>query len=115
MNKEEEIKQIYDKFSQIYYSDKFYKLRKALNIISKKEENKNFPHPLGKFVIFYSIPTTNPQLVIVGNNPSWFHKSKTATDDEGMNLAEKNLKDVAEKIPLDSAKSPAIADLLRKR
>tara|TARA_Y100001970_G_scaffold291360_1_gene428235 strand:- start:1029 stop:1766 length:738 start_codon:yes stop_codon:yes gene_type:complete len=98
MNKKEKIKQIYENFSAEYYSDKFDNLREALNVISKREEKK-FPHPLGKFVIFYSIPTTSPQLVIVGNNPSWFHKSKTAIDKEGLNKAEKNLRDVAEKIP----------------
>ena len=98
MNKVEKIKQIYGNFSNEYYSDKFDNLREALNIISKKEEKK-FPHPLGRFIIFYSFPTANPKLVIVGNNPSWFYKSKTATDDKGFNIAEKNLEDVAEKIP----------------
>tara|TARA_B100000686_G_scaffold249401_1_gene259410 strand:- start:443 stop:1171 length:729 start_codon:yes stop_codon:yes gene_type:complete len=88
-----EIQNIYDKFHQEFYSQKFIAIRDALKRISLKNRNqRDFFHDLGKFVIFYSLPTVNPKVVIIGNNPSWFHESNST-------LAKENLDDVAEKIP----------------
>lgn len=99
MGKTHQIKEIYEKFYSNFYSKKFSSVRQALEIISEKSK-ETFPHPLGKFIIFYSIPSTNPKIVMVGNNPSWFYKSKKATDKDGRKKAEKNLEDVAEKLPV---------------
>ena len=93
MDKEKEINNIYDEFRDIFNSEKFEVVKEALfNISVKNKGNKKFFHDLGKFVILYSLPSVNPEVVIVGNNPSWFHKSNAV-------LAKENLKDVAEKIP----------------
>ena len=93
MNKKKEIQKIYDNFSTEFKSKEFSSVRKALSNISKN--NKNDPkylHNLGKFVIFYSLPSVNPEIMIIGDNPSWFHKKNPF-------LAKKNLEDVAGKIP----------------
>ena len=87
-----EIQNIYDKFHQEFYSQKFIAIRDALKRISLKNRNqRDFFHDLGKFVIFYSLPTVNPKVVIIGNNPSWFHESNST-------LAKENLDDVVKNI-----------------
>ena len=92
-DKTTEIQNIYDKFHQEFYSQEFMAIRDALKRISLRgKNNSKHLHDLGKFVIFYSLPTVNPKVVIIGNNPSWFHKSNPIQ-------AEENLDDVAEKIP----------------
>ena len=99
-NERNEIQNIYDKFHQEFYSQKFMAIRDALKSISLREKNNpKHLHDLGKFVIFYSLPTISPKVVIIGDNPSWFQTSNPV-------LAEKNLEDVAEKIPtINSYKS----------
>lgn len=93
MNKLNEINNVYDEFKQTLNSEKFQVVKEALlNLSLKNKGKKNFFHDLGKFIILYSLPSINPKVVIVGNNPSWFHKSNPV-------LAKENLKDVAEKIP----------------
>ncbi len=88
-----DIEKIYQEFEKELNSSFFYPVRQALKNISKKNiDNTNYLNELGNFVIFYSIPTFNPDLVIVGDNPSWFHKKDSV-------LALKNLNDVAGKIP----------------
>lgn len=92
-DKRTEIQNIYDKFHEEFYSEKYRAIRDALKKISLKRKNESkFLHDLGKFVIFYSLPSVNPKIVVIGNNPSWFHPSKST-------LAKENLDDVAEKIP----------------
>ena len=92
-DKTTEIQNIYDKFHQEFYSQEFMAIRDALKRISLRgKNNSKHLHDLGKFVIFYSLPTVNPKVVVIGDNPSWFHKSNSI-------LAEENLDDVAEKIP----------------
>ena len=91
--KRNEIQNIYDKFHQEFYSQEFMAIRDALKRISlRKKNNPKYFHDLGKFVVFYSMPTVNPKVVVIGDNPSWFHTSNP-------DVAEKNLDDVAEKIP----------------
>ena len=92
-DKRSEIQNIYDKFYEEFYSEKHRAIRDALKKISLKRKNESkFLHDLGKFVIFYSLPSVNPKIVVIGNNPSWFHPSNST-------LAKENLDDVAEKIP----------------
>ena len=91
MEKRLQIQNIYDKFSNHFYSDEFYLVRLALEKISNSNE-KYFPHELGKYIIFYSIPTFDPDLVIIANNPSWFDRYDNK-------LAKQNLEDVAGKLP----------------
>jgi len=87
------IQSIYDKFHKEFYSEKYKAVRDALKSISLREKNNSkHLHDLGKFVIFYSLPTVSPKIVVIGNNPSWFHPSNST-------LAKENLDDVAEKIP----------------
>ena len=95
MDNFKEIQEIYDWFSNTYYSEKYKKFRDLLAII---ENEKKLPHSIERFIILYSLPTTNPHVLLVGNNPSWFHENnKKMIDDK--NLAEMNLDEVAEKIP----------------
>lgn len=93
MNKKKEIQKIYDNFSTEFKSKEFSSVRKALSNISKNnKDDPKYLHNLGKFVIFYSLPSVNPEIMIIGDNPSWFHKKNPF-------LAKKNLEDVAGKIP----------------
>ena len=93
-----EILQIYSNFQKQYYSGKFESIFKALKSISNDE---NSPHTLEKFVIFYSLPTLRPKIVILGNNPSFFHEPKHEIYDKKTfkTFAEYNLEQVAEQIP----------------
>lgn len=91
--KRNEIQNIYDKFHQEFYSQDFVAIRDALKSISlRNKNNKKYLHDLGKFVVFYSLPTLSPKVVVIGDNPSWFHQGNP-------DLAKINLDDVAEKIP----------------
>ena len=94
-----EIEKIYLNFKERYYSGDFSSVFKALNIISRDEYS---PHKLEKFVIFYSLPNTNPKIMILGNNPSFFHepKNELIQKNSTKRIAEQNLEQVAEKIPL---------------
>lgn len=74
--KKKEIEKIYADFKNTFESSKYKSVKIALEEVSEDNKNNdNFKHPLGKFVIFYSLPTLNPDVVIIGDNPSWFHKS----------------------------------------
>lgn len=74
--KKKEIEKIYADFKNTFESSKYKSVKIALEEVSEdNKDNDNFKHPLGKFVIFYSLPTLNPDVVIIGDNPSWFHKS----------------------------------------
>ena len=93
MNKKKEIQKIYDNFSTELKSNEFSAVRKALSNISNNNKNdKKYLHNLGKFVIFYSLPSLNPEVMIIGDNPSWFHKKDPLK-------AKNNLGDVAGRIP----------------
>ena len=95
---ETQMAKIYDKFSSEYYSNKYQSLHKALEQIALEE---NSPHSMSRFVIFYSKPIMNPRIMIIGNNPSFFHHdlNKISDSGSGLTLAEENYNDVAERIP----------------
>ena len=73
--KKNEIEKIYANFKNTFESSKYKSVKIALEEVSEDNKNNdNFKHPLGKFVIFYSLPTLNPDVVIIGDNPSWISK-----------------------------------------
>ena len=101
-NLHREVKEIYEIFSAEYYSGKFASVHSALDQISIEESS---PHSMKRFVILYSPPALQPRLLVIGNNPSFFHKNLTDMVDVKASLtrAENNLDDVAERIPDSSS------------
>ena len=95
----EAIQKIYDDFKKTFESNKYQSVRAALDKVSEKNKyNHKFKHSLGEFAIFYSLPTLKPDVVIIGNNPSWFHKSDPKK-------AQENLYDLAGCIPEQNVNS----------
>jgi hypothetical protein len=96
------VKQIYEAFSEEYYSGKFASVHSALDRIGVEE---SVPHSMRRFVILYTPPTPKPRLLLIGHNPSFFHKNLTDLADakSGLTITEKNLNDVAERIPDESS------------
>ena len=92
------VEQIYEAFSEEYYSGKFASVHSALERIGVEE---SVPHLMRRFVILYTPPALQPRLLLIGHNPSFFHKNLTDLADakSGLTIAEKNLNDVAERIP----------------
>jgi hypothetical protein len=86
-----EIQAIYSDFGEFWKSQACRRTRAALRARHIGAEPE---HRLGRFIILYTpIATIRPQLMLVGNNPSWFHRTRRKA-------ALANLATVAEKIPV---------------
>jgi hypothetical protein len=83
------ISAIYDDFDRFWKSPDCVQTRTYLEHLSATDD---LMHPLGSFVILYTPLCSRPPLMLIGNNPSWFHRSDT-------NAALANLRQVAGKIP----------------
>ena len=75
-----------EKSIQKYYSDFKKNFNKknfpaVFNKIEKHnaEEKRGKEHDLGSFVILYTPVRYKPNIMLIGNNPSWFHKKDPET------------------------------------
>ena len=60
-----------DEWTEKNYPNLFRNMKKIV-----EREPHNYPHRLGHYAIFYTpVPTQPVRYMIIGNNPSWFHRN----------------------------------------
>ena len=81
MNESREIQNIYKKFRAEWCEAKYQNLFNAMRLV-QKHFSDNYIHELGHYAIFYTpICNDNPDYMLIGNYPTWFHSEPTKAEE----------------------------------
>ena len=95
-NREREISSIYGEFSSLLREPRFRNLIGSIAL----QTNAKDPHEKGAAVILYTPWTFEPDLMLIGTNPSWFHKRARGESPSLARIrAKQNLAQVELKLP----------------
>ena len=73
-SRNEALQKVYQKFWDEWTEKNYPELFKAMKMM-RREHPEKYPHELGHFAILYTpIPDGEIDYMVIGNNPSWFHK-----------------------------------------
>ena len=69
-----QIQKYYDDFSRDFNRDNFPAVFELIKQHNSKNNLKRQEHSLGSFAILYTPVRYKPEIMMIGNNPSWFDK-----------------------------------------
>lgn len=88
---EKYIKKYYSEFRQIFNEENFPEVFKKIHEHNqKKHDSKKGEHNLGHFAILYTPFIHRPNIMLIGNNPSWFDKKDAIKGQEIIRKLEKH-------------------------